>query len=100
MAAEEPIAAPPQPRCRHCGAGLSARREYCTNCGWRWYPTPEWRRPLIAAAIVLIACAVLFALAYMKLSSDADNAVKTAPSGAQSKAASVATTDAASAPGA
>ncbi len=92
-------AAPRQPRCRRCGAGLSSRREYCSNCGERWYPIPNWRRPLIAAAIVLIASAVLFAIVYAKLSSNAHNEVKSGAAGAQSKAAIVATTDAARAPG-
>lgn len=97
MAAAE---APPQPRCRRCGAGLSSRREYCPNCGERWYPTPDWLRPLIAAAIVLVVCAVIFAIVYAKLSSNAHDQVKSSAAGAQSKAAIVATTDAARAPGA
>lgn len=53
-------------------------------------PKPVWRAPLIAAAIVLAACALLFAIVYAALSSDASDE-------AHASASIVATTDAASA---
>jgi ribosomal protein L40E len=60
--------------CISCGAKLAPDQEYCLECGARQSAraTPEWRRPLIAAAVTMALAALVLAFAYERMRDDAD----------------------------
>jgi hypothetical protein len=79
--------------CSGCGAVLASDQEYCLACGARRVPTARerWRRPLIAAALTLIAGITVAVVLYIDARSQADDTAaprsgvsrKAPPSGGQ-----------------
>jgi hypothetical protein len=59
--------------CIRCGAELAPEQEYCLECGARQVPpaSPQWRRPLIAAAVTVALAALAMVLAYEQMRDDA-----------------------------
>ncbi len=78
------------PICPACGAPVPSDARYCIRCGARQLPLrppASWRRPLLAAVLVLVLCAIGFALTYSRLSSDADEGARSVSSVAPAPAA-------------
>jgi hypothetical protein len=68
--------------CIRCGAELVAPdQEYCLECGARQSspPAPQWRRPLIAAALTLALTALVMVLVYEGMRDDADSSAAGQP---------------------
>jgi ribosomal protein L40E len=61
------------PACIRCGAELAPDQEYCLECGARQDPPagPQWRRPLIAAAVTVALAALVLMLGYERMRDDA-----------------------------
>ena len=71
-------------RCARCGAEVPADRDWCLECGLaartRIAPTPAWRVPLIAAAVVAALALAALAVAVVDLPEDpAPAPAQTAP---------------------
>jgi hypothetical protein len=64
---------PVDPACIRCGAELAPDQEYCLECGARQVSPagPQWRRPLIAAAVTVVLAALAMMLAYERMRDDA-----------------------------
>ena len=75
--------APPAPpaRCPQCGTELEPGQEWCLSCGTAARtviaPTPNWRLPIAAVAVVLLLCGGALAWAFVALT-DNDDAVRAA----------------------
>ena len=72
-------------RCVGCGAELGRDQEFCLECGAvQESPAgPQWRRPLIAAAVTLAIAVLVLALAYLRVRDDADDAAASHAAGAK-----------------
>jgi len=64
---------PADPACIRCGAELAPDQEYCLECGARQDPpaAPQWRCPLIAAAVTVALAALALVLGYERMRDDA-----------------------------
>ena len=80
MSATPPEGTPPPPRpegtirCARCGADVPPDHDWCLECGLaartRIAPTPRWRIPLLAAAIVSVLALAALAVAFVDLTED------------------------------
>ena len=63
-------------RCVGCGAELDRDQDFCLECGAAQVPSaaPQWRRPLVAAAVTLVIAALVLAFAYLRIRDDANDA--------------------------
>jgi hypothetical protein len=82
---EPPQGRAPAPlRCPRCGAGLGPEQDWCLECGaparTRLAPTPNWRLPIAAVAVIVLLAGVALAFAFTRLTRDDGNVVAaTAP---------------------
>jgi hypothetical protein len=95
VSAHEPPRVPgPAPaglRCPRCGANVAPEQDWCLECGaparTRLAPTPNWRAPIAAVALVVLLAGVALAFAFTSLTSDdgkvAATAATTAPAPVQ-----------------
>jgi hypothetical protein len=72
-------------RCVGCGTELARGQEFCLECGVAQDSPagPQWRRPLVAAAVTLVFALLLLAFAYMRMSDEADDAAASHAAGAK-----------------
>jgi hypothetical protein len=72
-------------RCVGCGAELARDQEFCLECGAAQDSPagPQWRRPLIAAAVTLVIAVLVLAFAYLRIRDDADDAAGSHGAGAK-----------------
>jgi hypothetical protein len=71
----EPPASPRAPiACARCGATIEGEQSWCLECGLaartRLAPLPNWRAPLIAAALVGLAAIVALVIAFLTITGD------------------------------
>jgi hypothetical protein len=68
------VSGSPAAACPRCGAPLAATQEWCLRCGaaarTRLVPTPSWRVPVVVVAVVVVACLVALAWAFVAITSD------------------------------
>jgi hypothetical protein len=82
---EPPQGRAPAPlRCPRCGADVGPEQDWCLECGaparTRLAPTPNWRLPVAAVAVVVLLAGVALAFAFTRLTRDDGNVVAaTAP---------------------
>jgi hypothetical protein len=66
--------APGTIRCARCGALVPPDADWCLECGLaartRVAPTPRWRIPLVAAAVVAALALAALAVAFVELTKD------------------------------
>jgi hypothetical protein len=72
-------------RCVRCGAELARDQEFCLECGSAQDSAagPQWRRPLIAAAVTLVIAVLVLSFAYLRLRDNADDAAGSQGAGAK-----------------
>jgi hypothetical protein len=72
-----PGPAPAALRCPRCGATVAPEQDWCLECGaparTRLAPTPGWRAPLAAIAVVIVLAGAAFAFAFSDLTADDGN---------------------------
>ncbi len=87
-----PQNAGPQPvplRCPRCGANVAPEQDWCLECGaparTRLAPTPNWRAPIAAVAVIVLLAGLALAFAFTGLTSDdgSVSAATTTPAPAQ-----------------
>jgi hypothetical protein len=71
-------------RCVGCGAELVRDQDFCLECGAAqdFAGGPQWRRPLVAAAVTLVVAVLVLAFAYLRMRDDADDAAASHAAGA------------------
>jgi hypothetical protein len=74
-ATHAPRAPEPVPlRCPRCGAQVGPEQDWCLECGaparTRLAPTPNWRLPIAALALVVALAGLALALAFNSLTKD------------------------------
>jgi hypothetical protein len=69
--------APAALRCPRCGATVAPEQDWCLECGaparTRLAPTPNWRAPIAAIALVIVLAGAAFAFAFSDLTADDGN---------------------------
>jgi hypothetical protein len=69
-----PGPAPAPLRCPRCGASVAPEQDWCLECGaparTRLAPTPNWRAPIAAVAIVILLAGAALAFAFTSLTRD------------------------------
>jgi hypothetical protein len=71
----EPSSGHPTTPCNRCGAPLRDDQEWCLECGTARtviHPPPSWRVPATVVVVVVLLVLAGFAIALIKLSSDAN----------------------------
>jgi hypothetical protein len=76
-----PPGAPPAPgtvACPRCGSTIAPDQSWCLECGaparTRLVPTPNWRAPVAALAIVVLLAGIALAVAFVALTNDTEPA--------------------------
>jgi hypothetical protein len=68
--------------CPRCGANVAPDQDWCLDCGsaarTRLCPTPNWRAPVAALAIVALLAGIGLAVAFVALTNDSTQAPATA----------------------
>jgi hypothetical protein len=97
--------------CPRCAAVIGPDQDWCLACGaparTRLVPTPNWRAPVAALAVIVLLAGIALAAAFVSLTNDAEPAApvssqapppstSTAPAGSQSTPPSTSTTPASS----
>jgi hypothetical protein len=87
----------PQPvplRCPRCEANIAPEQDWCLECGaparTRLAPTPNWRAPIAAVAVVVLLAGLALAFAFASLTSD-DGSVSAATTAPAQPAESIGT---------
>jgi hypothetical protein len=76
VSATAPPEAPPQAgtACPRCGAHIADEQDWCLRCGdaarTRLVPTPNWRLPIVLAAIVAGLALLVIAISFVQLTRD------------------------------
>jgi hypothetical protein len=76
VSATAPLEAPPQAgtACPRCGAHIADEQDWCLRCGdaarTRLVPTPNWRLPIVLAAIVAGLALLVIAISFVQLTRD------------------------------
>lgn len=74
--------APVPLRCPRCGANVAPEQDWCLECGaparTRLAPTPNWRLPVAALALIVVLAGLALAVAFTQLTAD-DGTVTAAP---------------------
>lgn len=72
-----PGPAPATLRCPRCGATVAPEQDWCLQCGaparTRLAPTPNWRAPIAALALVIVLAGGALAFAFTDLTADDGN---------------------------
>lgn len=67
--------------CPRCGANVAPDQDWCLDCGsaarTRLCPTPNWRAPVAALAIVALLAGIGLAVAFVALTNDSTKAPAT-----------------------
>ncbi|QEC49946.1 hypothetical protein FSW04_21845 [Baekduia soli] len=75
--------APATLRCPRCGAEVGPEQDWCLDCGaparTRLAPTPNWRLPIAALAVVVLLAGLALAAAFTSLTSDDGRVDATTP---------------------
>jgi hypothetical protein len=71
------VSSAPEPvplRCPRCGSSVAPEQDWCLECGaparTRLAPTPNWRLPIAALALVVALAGLALALAFNNLTQD------------------------------
>jgi hypothetical protein len=72
---ERPHAPTPRAlRCPRCGAEVGPEQDWCLECGaparTRLAPTPNWKLPVAAVAVVVVLAGIALAIAFNALTND------------------------------
>ena len=64
--------------CPRCGANVAPDQDWCLDCGaaarTRLCPTPNWRAPIAALAVVALLAGIGLAVAFVALTNDSTKA--------------------------
>jgi hypothetical protein len=67
--------------CPRCGASVAPDQDWCLDCGaaarTRLCPTPNWRAPVAALAVVALLAGIGLAVAFVALTNDSTKAPAT-----------------------
>jgi hypothetical protein len=78
--------------CPRCGAHLAENQDWCLDCGnaatTRIRRPPDWRLPLIAAAVLLALAGAALAVAFVSIAGDDTSSTATRTAGVAAPAAS------------
>lgn len=73
-ATEQPASPRAPITCARCGAAIEGEQSWCLECGLaartRLAPLPNWRAPLVAAAVVGLAAIVALVIAFLTITGD------------------------------
>ncbi|MGZ4276395.1 MAG: hypothetical protein ACXVFK_06910 [Solirubrobacteraceae bacterium] len=88
--------------CPRCGAAVGPEQSWCLACGagarTRLAPTPNWRVPVAARALLVALAGVALAVAFVRITGNRDTPSQTITTTAPAAAAPGAPTTAATAP--